>query len=268
MTIEGPHGSQEQYFDEKNVSNEDPESLLTFSGSTFDMNTFAQDNQDLYNQWQMVDFPPVYPSQDAIEPGDGPWVFDMPDNNFSNTYFPEPATSNTPFDSCNTLDNSLSNFESDGWLTSFLESPEPILYPSSEVPSFLQQRLPYESSRPSIELPLNNEGLSTSIPEVDSSSNQIKDDIVIAMPSEPRPISSNTNDQPTSLPNVAAVASPQNIEDCLIDFHSGIKAPKRKRKEFNRREKLKVHLVRQVGACQSCRARKVEVCLANFLRLF
>lgn len=257
MTIQGPHDTEELSFEEKNITNQELESFMTFPDSTFDMNTFLRDNPDINSQWQMVD--PVLPPQSAVELGNGPWAFDTANNNFSSTYFPEPAAMDFSFSSCNTLGGHLPNLESDGWLTSFLESPESILYPSSEDNSFTEPQLRCEPVKSKVQISFENRGLDSGATERDSPIDEVKKEVPKSVPSESRIEPSHAEDQATSSLNGTTVATPQNMEDCLINFHSGVKAPKRKRKEFNRREKLKVHLVRQAGACQSCRARKVEV---------
>ncbi|RAL61332.1 hypothetical protein DID88_009468 [Monilinia fructigena] len=222
------------------------------------MDTYFQVNQDLDAQWQTMDLHSAYPLRGVGGSDNDLWAFDTANNNFSNTFFAESGTTNVPFDNCDTFDGSLSHFESDGWITSFLESSEPIPCSASEVSSLTVQKFSNEPGEP----PLKEGGPSISVLELDLSSDQLKDQVLKPVPSEPRIDVSTSDDQAPSRSSKAVVASPRNMEDCLIDFHSGVKAPKRKRKEFNRKEKLKVHLVRQVGACQSCRARKVE-CTAD-----
>ncbi|QSZ32986.1 hypothetical protein DSL72_002570 [Monilinia vaccinii-corymbosi] len=243
--INDPHDSLEQTFDDG------LESLLTFSASTFDMDAFFQNESDLNAQWQTMNLPSASSLQGGVGESDNdPWAFD--------TFFAEPATTDVSFDNCDTFDSSLSHLESDGWVTSFLDLPEPTPYPSLEVSSFTGQQFPNEGG----ELPFKDEGPSTSVLELNSSSDQLKNEVPKPVPPEPQIDVLTPDDQANSRSNEVAVASARNMEDCLIDFHSGVKAPKRKRKEFSRKEKLKVHLVRQVGACQSCRARKVE-CTAD-----
>ncbi|KAG4031954.1 hypothetical protein MFRU_008g03040 [Monilinia fructicola] len=256
--IEGPQDSQEPIFDIANAPADGLESFLAFSGSTFDTDTYFQVNQNLDAQWQTMDLHSAYPLQGVAGPDNDPWAFDAANNNFSNTVFAESGTTNVPFDNCDPFDGSLSHFEADEWITSFLESSEPIPDPASEVSSFTVQKCSNEPG----ELLLKEGGPGTSVIELDLSSDQLRGQVLKPVPSEPHIDGSTPDDQATSRSSQAAVASPRNMEDCLIDFHSGVKAPKRKRKEFNRKEKLKVHLVRQVGACQSCRARKVE-CTAD-----
>lgn len=258
--IKGPHDSQEQPFDEKNVQNDDQESFLTYSRSTFDMDNFLQNDLDINSQWQIMDLHTVNPFQDVVGPGDESWTFDADVGNFSNFWFAESDTTNITFDNYDTFQGSLPHFESDEGLTSLLESPEPIIYPSLELGSFSGQELPFEFRRANTELPCKDERLCSYIPEIATINNEPNDETPESLPLEARIDLPSISDQPKSPPSQGALVPPQNIEDYLINFHSGIKAPKRKRKEFNRREKLKVHLVRQVGACQSCRARKVEVC--------
>ncbi|EDN91601.1 predicted protein [Sclerotinia sclerotiorum 1980 UF-70] len=261
---EGPHHSQELSLDEENVPNETLEPSLTFLNTTFGTNAFLQEIPDINCQWQTMGFHgvnplcSVYPSPNVLEPYNDLWPFDTANTNLSNPYFPETAAINTSFDNCDNFEDSLSHFESDGWLTSFLQSPEPITYSPLQVGTFTERQSPCEPAQPSVEALPKNEGPRTYTPEIDSSSNHFKEDVPTLAPSKLQTDLSSPPDQLTPHASEPVVVTPRNMEDCLIDFHSGVKAPKRKRKEFNRREKLKVHLVRQVGACQSCRARKVE----------
>ncbi|TEY78279.1 hypothetical protein BOTCAL_0050g00100 [Botryotinia calthae] len=256
VTIQGPHDTEESSLEEKNITNGELESFMTYQGSTFDMDTFLQNNLDINSQWQMMD--PVLPPQSVGETSNGPWAFDTANNNFSSTYFPEAAEMDISFNGCNTFGDHLPNPESDGWLTSFFESPESILGPFLEDTPYAGPQLPCEPDQPKIQMSFENTGLDSGASKKDSPIGEIKKEVPESVPSEPRTEPSNTEDQATLPLNGSTIATPQNMEDCLINFHSGVKAPKRKRKEFNRREKLKVHLVRQAGACQSCRARKVE----------
>ncbi|CAD6440433.1 87d2cc91-de03-4112-b5b2-7ffb966f8815 [Sclerotinia trifoliorum] len=261
---EGPHHSQEPSFDEESVPNESLEQSLTFLNTPFGTNAFLQDIPDINCQWQTMGVHSVnpscsvYPSPNVVESYNDLWPFDAANTNLSNPYFPETAAMNTPFDNCANFEDSLSHFESDGWLTSFLQSPEPITYSSLQVGAFTEQQSPCEPDHPSVEALPKAESPSTYIPEMDSYSNHFKEDVPTLAPSKLQTDLSSPPDQLTPRASEPVAVTPRNMEDCLIDFHSGVKAPKRKRKEFNRREKLKVHLVRQVGACQSCRARKVE----------
>ncbi|KAM0174054.1 hypothetical protein ACHAPF_006398 [Botrytis cinerea] len=256
VTIQGPHDTEESSSEEKIITNGELESFMSYQGSTFDMDTFLQNNLDINSQWQMMD--PVLPPQSVGETSNGPWAFDTANDNFSSTYFPEAAEMDISFNGCNTFGDHLPNSESDGWLTSFFESPESILGPSLEDTSYTEPQLPCELDQPKSQMSFENTGLDSGASKKDSPIGEIKREVPESVPSEPRTEPSITEDQATLPLNGSTVATPQNMEDCLINFHSGVKAPKRKRKEFNRREKLKVHLVRQAGACQSCRARKVE----------
>lgn len=256
--IEVPQESQES-FDEKYIPDENLEPFMIFSASNYDLDSFLRVNSGSNFQWQTMDTP----IQNVVESETGVWTLDIANENFPNAGSTEPAASNLGFDS---FTSSMSDFQSDNWFTSFLESAEPILNSSVGFASFIEQPLPLEYDQPNVELPPEEEAPSIYTAEIEpgSPTKRLGEEVSTSTASKTATDPPSPDGHSTSRPSVEILATPRNMEDCLVDFHSGMKAPKRKRKEFNRREKLKVHLVRQVGACQSCRARKVEVGLPDF----
>lgn len=256
--IEVPQESQES-FDGKYIPNENLEPFMISSAPNYDLDSFLRANSGPNFQWQTMDTP----IQNVVESETGLWTLDIANEKLLNADSTEPATSNLAFDS---FTSSMSVFQSDNWFTSFLESAEPVLNSSVEFASSIEQPLPLEYDQPKVELRPKEEAPSIYTAKIEPGSPQkrLGEEFSTSAASKTATDLPSLYDHSTSRPSVEILATPRNMEDCLIDFQSGMKAPKRKRKEFNRREKLKVHLVRQVGACQSCRARKVEVGLPDF----